>query len=52
MTYYFINYEKQITAIGECNPLYMKDRGYTQVDKETYDNWQKEHREEFIDEEI
>ena len=43
MIYYFINYEKQITAIGEINPPYMVDRGYTLVDKETYDKWVKEH---------
>lgn len=37
--YYFINYNKATTAVGETNPPYMKDRGYTLVDKETYDNY-------------
>lgn len=46
MIYYFINYEKQITAIGESNPSYMKDRGYTLVDKETHEQYENEHRVE------
>ena len=37
--YYFINYSKVTTAVGETNPPYMKDRGYTLVDKATYDNY-------------
>ena len=49
--YYYINYDKGITAIGEINPPYMVDRGYTLVDKETYDNWVKEHPIEIEDEE-
>ena len=50
MIYYFINYEKEITAIGETNPPYMKDRGYTLVDKETYEQYENEHRIDLIDE--
>ena len=41
--FYFINYEKQITAIGEINPPYMKDRGYVLVSKEEYEKFQEEH---------
>lgn len=37
--YYFINYEKVTTAVGETNAPYMKDRGYTLVDKTVYDNY-------------
>lgn len=37
--YYFINYTKSTVAIGETNPPYMEDRGYTLVDKATYDNY-------------
>lgn len=39
MKYYFINYEKSIVAIGECNPSYMQDRGYTEVTKEVYEDY-------------
>lgn len=39
MIYYFINYETVITAIGECNPPYMIERGYTEVSKEVYDDY-------------
>lgn len=52
MIYYFINYEKEITAIGEINPPYMTDRGYTLVDKETYEQYQEEHRVELDEEEF
>lgn len=37
--YYFINYVKSITAVGETNPSYMKERGYTLVNKIVYDNY-------------
>ncbi|MBO7712027.1 MAG: hypothetical protein J6S85_00950 [Methanobrevibacter sp.] len=37
--YYFINYNKSTTAIGETNPPYMKEKGYILVNKETYDNY-------------
>ena len=52
MIYYFINYEKQITAIGETNPPYMVERGYTLVDKKTYEQYQEEHRVEIDDEDM
>lgn len=39
--YYFINYSKSMTAIGETNAPYMKDRGYTLVSKIVYDNYIK-----------
>ena len=50
MIYYFINYEKEITAIGETNPPYMKDRGYALVSKEEYEKWQEEHPVELLTE--
>ena len=37
--YYFINYSKSITAVGETNPPYMKEKGYTLVNKAVYDNY-------------
>ena len=37
--YYFINYDKVITAIGECNPSYMTERGYTLVTQEQYEEY-------------
>ena len=43
--YYFINYEKVITAIGECNPPYMVERGYTLVTKEQYEEYCKTNPE-------
>lgn len=37
--YYFINYSKSIIAVGETNAPYMKEKGYTLVSKEVYDNY-------------
>ena len=37
--YYFINYEKVRTAIGECKPAYMQEKGYQEVSKETYEDY-------------
>lgn len=43
--FYFINYEKVITAIGDCNPSYMKNRGYAIVTKEEYENYINNNQE-------
>lgn len=49
--FYFINYEKEITAIGEINAHYMVERGYTLVDKEEYDRKNEEYAEKYRNEE-
>lgn len=35
--YYYVNYEKEITAIGEIDAPYMTDRGYEKVTQEEYE---------------
>ena len=45
--FYYVNYEKEITAIGEIDAPYMKDRGYTLVDKEEYDRKNEEYAEKY-----
>ena len=49
--YYFINYEKELSAVGEIVPSYMAKNGYTLVDKATYDAFVEAHRKDEEDEE-